>query len=660
MNISAPHKVNLSKSKASNQDLQKFIDEGIRISNGQVGNGFAKKLNGGSERKTAENIHKFLRKNTKYVKDGQLQVIKSARSLIKDKKGDCKSYSVFASSVLTKNGIPHSLAYTSYNNDPTPSHVYVQTDGGYVIDAVLPKFNQEAPYTYKHKKKVRAKLISGIGGYHTPKTMGKTDCGCLGGMTDRYGIGQVLPKSVQTYSYDRFDFPEGGEKKWDSFTTKNAAGYIKYLQPLTFKGRDGKVYLKQGVTKSQWEKRRFEAVKLDEKNRASQKLLVDARAERLKREAAERNKRRREEAAASRACQSRELYDQAVGVKKKDGLHTANKLNPLFIAARGAILGLLRINALGLASILNLKGSKDYEIFEKQCKTAAGLGYQFAKDCVKKGCLPPSSEKIQRILYNLGFEPNSVINENKPWRKATGKGALKKPFATGLLKLLPTPKYEKTLKDTIQWYKTAQQTQGSFWYGKKIYGVEFEQKGIGEVGSTAAAITAAMPIIAKLLPLIMKIPSVSEQVPDDECDIQEADLKRVSDTANELEKKLKELQGGGINGFGQGTPSVQTQNEASQLGQQVFDLFKSTQTAFDIAKQGKCKDIALRYESEINRLQLLKSEFDVLKSGRDSKNPLKGGTGGGVIKASLGGQLLTPLLISGGAIYLLNKTRAFK
>lgn len=167
MNISAPHKVNLSKSKASNQDLQKFIDEGIRISNGQVGNGFAKKLNGGSERKTAENIHKFLRKNTKYVKDGQLQVIKSARSLIKDKKGDCKSYSVFASSVLTKNGIPHSLAYTSYNNDPTPSHVYVQTDGGYVIDAVLPKFNQEAPYTYKHKKKVRAKLISGIGGYHS-------------------------------------------------------------------------------------------------------------------------------------------------------------------------------------------------------------------------------------------------------------------------------------------------------------------------------------------------------------------------------------------------------------------------------------------------------------------------------------------------------------
>lgn len=157
----------MSKSKASNQDLQKFIDEGIRISNGQVGNGFAQKFNGGSERKTAENIHKFLRKNTKYVKDGQMQVIKSARSLMKDKKGDCKSYSVFASSVLTKNGIPHSLVYTSYNDDPTPSHVYVQTDGGYVIDAVLPRFNKEAPYTYKHKKKVKAKLISGVSGYHS-------------------------------------------------------------------------------------------------------------------------------------------------------------------------------------------------------------------------------------------------------------------------------------------------------------------------------------------------------------------------------------------------------------------------------------------------------------------------------------------------------------
>lgn len=167
MNISAPHTVNLSKSKATNEDLQKFIDEGIIISNGQVGNDFAKKFNGGSERKTSENIHKFLRKNTKYVKDGNKQVIKSARSLMKDKKGDCKSYSVFASSVLTKNNIPHSLVYTSYNDDPTPSHVYVQTDGGYVIDAVLPRFNQEAPYTYKHKKKVKAKLISGIGGYHS-------------------------------------------------------------------------------------------------------------------------------------------------------------------------------------------------------------------------------------------------------------------------------------------------------------------------------------------------------------------------------------------------------------------------------------------------------------------------------------------------------------
>jgi hypothetical protein len=103
---------------------------------------------------TCKNVWNFLKSNIRYVEDSIFfQDIKLPNRLIKDGKGDCKSYSMFAASILECLGIPYKFAYTSYTDSKTPQHVYVQTDSGIIIDAVWNKFNEEKIYTYKYLKK---------------------------------------------------------------------------------------------------------------------------------------------------------------------------------------------------------------------------------------------------------------------------------------------------------------------------------------------------------------------------------------------------------------------------------------------------------------------------------------------------------------------------
>jgi hypothetical protein len=109
---------------------------------------------GKNNKETANNIWSFIKHNINYIEDSiSFQDIKLPNRLIKDKKGDCKSFSMLAASILENLGIPYKFAYTSYTNSKTPGHVYIQTDDGYIIDAVWNKFNSEKPYTYKYLKK---------------------------------------------------------------------------------------------------------------------------------------------------------------------------------------------------------------------------------------------------------------------------------------------------------------------------------------------------------------------------------------------------------------------------------------------------------------------------------------------------------------------------
>lgn len=68
-------------------------------------------LKGRSLKETVARIHRFLVENIRYKADGALQVIKSPACAWKqrDLGTDCKTFSVFASSLLTNLGIPHAI-----------------------------------------------------------------------------------------------------------------------------------------------------------------------------------------------------------------------------------------------------------------------------------------------------------------------------------------------------------------------------------------------------------------------------------------------------------------------------------------------------------------------------------------------------------------------
>ena len=93
-------------------------------------------LRGASERETCKNIFDYLVENVEYKEDKGGQYIKTPARLLSDKKGDCKSFSIFVASCLRNLNIPAVFRYVSFSNLPDPTHVYVVTKSGIIIDAV--------------------------------------------------------------------------------------------------------------------------------------------------------------------------------------------------------------------------------------------------------------------------------------------------------------------------------------------------------------------------------------------------------------------------------------------------------------------------------------------------------------------------------------------
>jgi hypothetical protein len=79
---------------------------------------------------------------------------------------------------LTNLGIPHKLVYASYDpSDSTPTHIYVVTNKGCIIDAVYGKFNAEKTPTNKKYKNMNISYIAGIGKSRRIGSMGKYGTG---------------------------------------------------------------------------------------------------------------------------------------------------------------------------------------------------------------------------------------------------------------------------------------------------------------------------------------------------------------------------------------------------------------------------------------------------------------------------------------------------
>lgn len=161
------HKV---KNNATNSELQAAIEAVIPMATKQM-QSRSNQFKGATEKETCKKIFDYL-KALNYKADGNEQQVRLPSGLVRTQTGDCKSYAVFTSAVLSNLKIPHYLVYTSYNPaDKTPTHVYVTTKNNCIVDAVWGKFNSEKKPTHKIKKSMNISYIAGTG-----SRMGATSC----------------------------------------------------------------------------------------------------------------------------------------------------------------------------------------------------------------------------------------------------------------------------------------------------------------------------------------------------------------------------------------------------------------------------------------------------------------------------------------------------
>lgn len=185
---------NVYKSKADNKDIRDLLEKLVPEATKQMKD-FAIKFRGRTETETCHNIFNYIKNNFVYVADQDEQIIKLPSALLRKKVGDCKSYSLFTASILSNLGIPYHFVYASYNDNPIPHHVYVETENGCKIDVVYGKFNQEKKAKYKYKKNMNVRYMAGLG-----------DCGCHS-CNDK-GMGKIVIISKEK----RQDIKEGVKK----------------------------------------------------------------------------------------------------------------------------------------------------------------------------------------------------------------------------------------------------------------------------------------------------------------------------------------------------------------------------------------------------------------------------------------------------------------
>jgi hypothetical protein len=211
----------------------------------------AQKFKGSSEYETAKKIFDFLKNDITYRADTTHQKVKLPSALLRERVGDCKSYALFTGAILSNLNIGWKYVLVSYRNDPTPTHIYVVTDSGIIIDAVWGKFNSEKQPTHKfyHKPKdMRISTITGVKGQNTQ----------IGEVTQKVtpnqeGIG--APRAFIWYRDSKGkDVPNKEAAKWRANQTLlapargiitllfkyNAGGISTMIRDLTFK-KEGSV-----------------------------------------------------------------------------------------------------------------------------------------------------------------------------------------------------------------------------------------------------------------------------------------------------------------------------------------------------------------------------------------------------------------------------------
>lgn len=117
-----------------------------------------------TEKETARAIWKFIKQNFTYARDeAGKQLIAAPAYILYEALGDCKSYSLFAASILHCLKIPFAFRFTSYDKEQLYTHVYICSKN-FILDSVLEQFNKEKEYKYKKDINMYTE-ISSISGF---------------------------------------------------------------------------------------------------------------------------------------------------------------------------------------------------------------------------------------------------------------------------------------------------------------------------------------------------------------------------------------------------------------------------------------------------------------------------------------------------------------
>lgn len=245
MNI-APGTTVVVKQNANNSQLQQAIESAGPQATRQA-RAIAARYQGKNEAETCKKIFDYLKNNVNYKADGANQTVRLPSGLMRTLQGDCKSYALFTSAILNNLKIPHSLVYASYDEkDPTPTHIYVVTDKGCIVDAVYGKFNAEKKPTYKKLKKMNIAYIAGMKSKRRIGSMGKYGTGGACGIgavegalewASRNGINLSLGDKIKIAAQKVLPTAIGGRSIVRNLIQKNAGGFANSLAKLMNESR---------------------------------------------------------------------------------------------------------------------------------------------------------------------------------------------------------------------------------------------------------------------------------------------------------------------------------------------------------------------------------------------------------------------------------------
>lgn len=231
------------KSNATNSELQNAIEAAAPQAVEQTKN-IASRYKGKTEIESCKKIFDYLKNQINYKADGKEQQVRLPSGLMRTLQGDCKSYALFTSAILSNLGIPHALCYTSYDEkDPTPTHIYVITKNGCIIDAVYGKFNAEKKPTFKKLKNMNISYIAGLRGKKRIGSMGKYGTGgaCGIGAVDtgetwakKLGIWDSIPAGIKFNFFKNLVLPPyiGGREIVKALLRKNSGGFANALASI--------------------------------------------------------------------------------------------------------------------------------------------------------------------------------------------------------------------------------------------------------------------------------------------------------------------------------------------------------------------------------------------------------------------------------------------